>query len=187
MDDGDISISAYDTAWVGLVEDVHGSGTPQFPSSLQWIATNQLPDGSWGDCEIFSAHDRILNTLACVVALKSWNIHPDKCHKGTLYICILCYWKNPPFFSFSLVFFLLFVIIYIIGMEFFKENLSRLENENAEHMPIGFEVAFPSLLEMARKIDLHVPNDSPVLQDIYAKRDLKLKRYIASLKILKKK
>lgn len=82
MDDGEISISAYDTAWVALVEDVHGSGTPQFPSSLQWIAKNQLPDGSWGDTQIFSAHDRLINTLACVVALKSWNIYPEKCEKG---------------------------------------------------------------------------------------------------------
>lgn len=85
MNDGEISISAYDTAWVALVEDVHyGSGFPQFPSSLHWIANNQLSDGSWGDREIFSAHDRLLNTLACVIALKSWNIHPDKCEKGLI-------------------------------------------------------------------------------------------------------
>lgn len=83
MNDGEISISPYDTAWVALVEDVHhGSGLPQFPSSLRWIANNQLPDGSWGDREILSAHDRLLNTLACVIALKSWDLHPDKCEKG---------------------------------------------------------------------------------------------------------
>lgn len=82
MDDGEISISAYDTAWVALVEDVHNGAAPQFPSNLQWIANNQLPDGSWGEDKIFSAHDRLINTLACVVALKSWNIHDDKCQKG---------------------------------------------------------------------------------------------------------
>ena len=82
MEDGKISSSAYDTAWVALVEDVHGSGAPQFPSSLEWIANNQLPDGSWGDRQIFMAHDRLINTLACVIALKTWNIHPDKCQKG---------------------------------------------------------------------------------------------------------
>ncbi|KAF2321639.1 hypothetical protein GH714_000826 [Hevea brasiliensis] len=141
MEDGEISISAYDTAWVALVEDVNGSGAPQFPSSLEWIANNQLPDGSWGDADIFTAHDRIINTLACVIALKSWNIHPDKCKKG---------------------------------MKYFKENLCKLEDENAEHMPIGFEVAFPSLLELARKLDIEVPEDSPVLQEIYASRNLKL-------------
>lgn len=83
MDDGNISPSAYDTAWVALIEDVDGSsGGPQFPSSLQWIVNHQLPDGSWGEPLMFSAFDRLLNTLACVIALTSWNIHPDKCAKG---------------------------------------------------------------------------------------------------------
>ncbi|KAJ4846430.1 (-)-kolavenyl diphosphate synthase tps28, chloroplastic [Turnera subulata] len=141
MEDGEISISAYDTAWVALVEDLEGNGTPQFPSSLRWIANNQLPDGSWGDGDIFEAHDRLINTLACVIALKSWNLHPDKCEKG---------------------------------MSFFKENLCKLEDENPEHMPIGFEVAFPSLLELARKLELEVPDDSRILREIYARRDLKL-------------
>ncbi|XVF32570.1 hypothetical protein REPUB_Repub17cG0093600 [Reevesia pubescens] len=141
MEDGEISSSAYDTAWVALVEDVNGA--PQFPSSLEWIANNQLPDGSWGDRQIFMAHDRLINTLACVIALTTWDIHPDKCQKG---------------------------------VSFFKENISKLGNENAEHMPIGFEVAFPSLLEIARKLNIEVPYDSTVFQDIYAKRDLKLTR-----------
>ncbi|CAK9147054.1 unnamed protein product [Ilex paraguariensis] len=42
-------------------------------------------------------------------------------------------------------------------------------------MPIGFEVAFPSLIEIARKLDIEIP-DSPILQEIYARRNLKLTR-----------
>jgi ent-copalyl diphosphate synthase len=61
-------------------------------------------------------------------------------------------------------------------MLFFRDNLCKLEDENAEHMPIGFEVAFPSLLEIAKKLDIEVPYDSPVLQEIYASRNLKLTR-----------
>ncbi|XP_062145499.1 ent-copalyl diphosphate synthase 1 isoform X1 [Alnus glutinosa] len=143
MEDGEITISAYDTAWVALVEDIHGSGLPQFPSSLEWIADNQLPDGSWGDSEIFFGYDRIINTLACVIALKSWNIHPEKYEKG---------------------------------ISFLKEKICKLEYENAEHMPIGFEVAFPSLLEIARSLNIEVLDDSPALQEIYAKRNIKLTR-----------
>ncbi|KAJ0053552.1 hypothetical protein Pint_03315 [Pistacia integerrima] len=143
LNDGEISISAYDTAWVALIEDIQGSGAPQFPSTLQWIANNQLPDGSWGDADIFSAYDRLISTLACVVALKTWNIHHDKCEKG---------------------------------LSFFKENISKLENENDEHMPSGFEIVLPSLLEKARSLEIEVPDHSPVLQDIYAKKKLKLKR-----------
>ncbi|KAK6141392.1 hypothetical protein DH2020_024840 [Rehmannia glutinosa] len=144
MGDGEISISPYDTAWVALVEDIHGGGLPQFPSSLDWISKNQLSDGSWGDRYIFSIYDRIINTLACVVALRSWNIHPDKSDKG---------------------------------ISFIKENIHKLEDENEEHMPIGFEVALPSLIEIAKKLDIDIPNDSKGLQEIYAKRELKLTRY----------
>ncbi|KAF6162789.1 hypothetical protein GIB67_029058, partial [Kingdonia uniflora] len=143
MNDGEISISAYDTAWVALVKDIDGTNAPQFPSSLQWIVENQLPDGSWGDKFIFSAHDRLLSTLACVIALKTWNIYQNKCDQG---------------------------------MYFIRENMSKLEDENIEHMPIGFEVSFPSLLEIARNLRLDVPEGSPFLQDIYTQRDLKLTR-----------
>jgi len=81
-EDGEITVSAYDTAWVALVKNVGDTNSPQFPSCLEWIANNQLHDGSWGDAELFIAHDRILNTLACVIALRSWNMHPQKCEKG---------------------------------------------------------------------------------------------------------
>lgn len=84
MADGEISTSAYDAAWVALVKSLDGNGKPQFPSSLQWIIDNQLTDGSWGDNALFSAHDRIINTLACVIALKSWGICPEKCDKGKI-------------------------------------------------------------------------------------------------------
>nr|QMW69080.1 terpene synthase 3 [Callicarpa americana] len=143
MGDGEISISPYDTAWVALVEDIGGGGAPEFPSSLNWISNNQLPDGSWGDRLTFSIYDRIINTLACVVALRSWNIHPDKTHKG---------------------------------ISFIKKNIYKLVDENEEHMPIGFEVALPSLIEIAKKLDIDIPDDSRGLQEIYARKELKLKR-----------
>ncbi|EFH49068.1 hypothetical protein ARALYDRAFT_352546 [Arabidopsis lyrata subsp. lyrata] len=141
LTDGEITISAYDTAWVALIDA--GDKTPAFPSAVKWIAENQLSDGSWGDAYLFSYHDRLINTLACVVALRSWNLFPHQCHKG---------------------------------ITFFRENIGKLEDENDEHMPIGFEVAFPSLLEIAREINIDVPYDSPVLKDIYAKKELKLTR-----------
>lgn len=63
-------------------------------------------------------------------------------------------------------------------MSFIRENICKLEKEKAEHMPIGFEVAFPSLLEIAEDMGIEVPDDSPVLQEIYAQRDLKLKKLV---------
>lgn len=83
ISDGEISISAYDTAWVALIDA--GDNTPAFPSTVNWIAENQLADGSWGDAYLFSYHDRLINTLACVIALKSWNLFPYQSHKGNLF------------------------------------------------------------------------------------------------------
>ncbi|KAL0845718.1 hypothetical protein Bca101_018964 [Brassica carinata] len=141
ISDGEITISAYDTAWVALIDA--GDKTPAFPSAVKWIVDNQLSDGSWGDAHLFSYHDRLINTLACVVALRSWNLFPHQSHKG---------------------------------ITFFQENVDKLKEEDDEHMPIGFEVAFPSLLEIARGINIDVPYDTPVLKDIYAKKELKLTR-----------
>ncbi|GMH02665.1 hypothetical protein Nepgr_004504 [Nepenthes gracilis] len=142
MEDGEISISAYDTAWVALVEDLNGTGRPQFPESLEWIARNQLPDGSWGDASIFLSHDRIISTFACLIALKYWKLHADKQDKG---------------------------------MAFIKGNICKIGEEDDEHMPVGFEVTFPSLIEKARNLGMEVPDECrPVLDEIYSKRRIKL-------------
>ncbi|KAL1532389.1 Gly-Xaa carboxypeptidase [Salvia divinorum] len=86
MGDGRISVSPYDTAWVAMIKDVKGGEAPEFPSSLEWIVQNQLEDGSWGDQRFFCVYDRLVNTIACVVALRSWNVHADKLKRGVMYI-----------------------------------------------------------------------------------------------------
>ena len=64
------------------------------------------------------------------------------------------------------------------GVKFLKENISKLEDDNKEHMLIGFEVAFPSLIDIARKLNIEVSEDSPVLEEIYARRNLKLTKSV---------
>lgn len=82
IDDGRISVSPYDTAWVALIRNIDGIDIPQFPSSLEWVAQHQHLDGSWGDEHLVNVYDRLVNTLACVIALKTWNVHDDKIQKG---------------------------------------------------------------------------------------------------------
>jgi hypothetical protein len=79
---GNISVSPYDTAWVALVPALDGSGGPQFPKSLQWIIDNQLPDGNWGEPDLFLGFDRACNTLACVIALKTWRWGAENTERG---------------------------------------------------------------------------------------------------------
>nr|ALJ30096.1 copalyl pyrophosphate synthase 2 [Stevia rebaudiana]QYL01192.1 terpene synthase 2 [Stevia rebaudiana] len=142
LDDGAISASAYDTACVALIkaDDSTQSG-PQFPSCLEWIVNHQLPDGSWGETLMFSASDRLVGTLACVIALTTWKIHPEKCKRG---------------------------------LRFVEENISKLEDESEEHKTHGLELLFPSLVEQARELDIKVLDDSPVLEELYKRREVKL-------------
>ncbi|GLJ38365.1 hypothetical protein SUGI_0781320 [Cryptomeria japonica] len=86
IEDGEISVSPYDTAWLARVPALDGSGEPQFPSCLQWVIDNQLTDGSWGDSNHFHVRDRILNTLGCVIALKTWNVATGSVNKGLRFL-----------------------------------------------------------------------------------------------------
>jgi len=62
-------------------------------------------------------------------------------------------------------------------LSFIHENIKRLPEDDENWMLAGFETIFPTLLEMAKDIGLDIPCDEPALQDIYAKRDLKLAKY----------
>ncbi|XP_047943794.1 peregrinol diphosphate synthase TPS1, chloroplastic-like isoform X2 [Salvia hispanica] len=86
IEDGRISVSPYDTAWVALIRNIDGIEIPQFPSSLEWVAQHQHLDGSWGDEQLVNVYDRLVNTIACVIALKTWNVHDDKIDKGISYV-----------------------------------------------------------------------------------------------------
>lgn len=66
MGSGKMSEVAYDTAWVALLYDLDRNLSG---NALSWICENQLEDGSWGVKEPFDYHDRVINTLAAMVAL----------------------------------------------------------------------------------------------------------------------
>jgi len=61
LKDGWMPGIAYDTAWTA-------SHSVMFPKSLEWILKNQKDDGSWG-CEVRYYHDRLMSTLAAIIAL----------------------------------------------------------------------------------------------------------------------
>src|SRR5574342_296292 len=58
--------TAYDTAWAARIDDVDWELSSH---ALQWLSENQLPDGSWGAPAPMYYHDRVLCTLAAMIAL----------------------------------------------------------------------------------------------------------------------
>jgi len=58
---------AYDTAQTARL-----GGGSVFPRALLWLISSQRPDGSWGEEHLYY-HDRVISTLASVVALAEIN------------------------------------------------------------------------------------------------------------------
>ena len=56
--------------------------------------------------------------------------------------------------------------------------MSRLVEEEQDWMPSGFEINFPALLDRAKDLNLDIPYNHPVLEEICAKRNLKLSKYM---------
>jgi halimadienyl-diphosphate synthase len=63
---GHMASTAYDTAWAARLGEIDWSISSR---ALQWLAENQLPDGSWGAKAPLHYHDRVLCTLAAMIAL----------------------------------------------------------------------------------------------------------------------
>jgi len=66
MGNGQISSSAYDTAWLARLTEYDSQISHR---ALAWIAQNQLHDGGWGAKDVTYYHDRVICTLAAMIAL----------------------------------------------------------------------------------------------------------------------
>ncbi|CAA7029667.1 unnamed protein product [Microthlaspi erraticum] len=82
-----VSPSAYDTAWLAMIEDLN-TPKPMFRGCLDWILSNQnVVEGQWGTHVDGNGDEETLtSTLACVLALRKWNIGSLLVHKGKRYI-----------------------------------------------------------------------------------------------------
>jgi halimadienyl-diphosphate synthase len=63
---GHMPSTAYDTAWAARLGDVDSSISNH---ALAWLTKNQLPDGTWGAPRPMYYHDRVICTLAAMIAL----------------------------------------------------------------------------------------------------------------------
>lgn len=74
---GLIAPEAYSTAWVALVPDVANPHRPAWPQALEYLRKHQLADGGWGESVIYFAHERLISTLAAILAFSTWNEPAD--------------------------------------------------------------------------------------------------------------
>src|SRR5688500_14600509 len=63
---GHMGSTAYDTAWTARLGEIDWDLSSH---ALTWLAENPLPDGSWGAPAPMHYHDRVLCTLAAMIAL----------------------------------------------------------------------------------------------------------------------
>ncbi|XP_057950896.1 S-linalool synthase-like [Malania oleifera] len=83
-----VSPSAYDTAWLAMVPDPQRRNQPAFAACLQWILDNQRVEGIWGEVDGHGVPsiDTIPATLACMAALRRWNVGDENIEKGLEFI-----------------------------------------------------------------------------------------------------
>src|ERR1041384_1262381 len=66
---GKMMETAYDTAWVARLGEQDELLSQK---ALRWIAEHQLSDGSWGVNTPSYYHDRVVSTLAAMIALAKY-------------------------------------------------------------------------------------------------------------------
>jgi hypothetical protein len=75
MGSGRLTNTAYDTAWMARL---YNQGDPLAEKALVWLREHQLSDGSWGAPFPIYHHDRVISTLAAVIALRERNLAIDE-------------------------------------------------------------------------------------------------------------
>ncbi|KAI0498958.1 hypothetical protein KFK09_019856 [Dendrobium nobile] len=149
----ELSVSAYDTAWVAMVPSARFPRTPYFPECVDWIIDNQHSDGSWAPTHhklsfttnIQHKHsltkDALSSTLACVLALRRWNVGDEYVKKG---------------------------------LSFIGSNFSSINEQQIS--PVGFNIIFPGMINYALEMGLDLPLSECDIDAMFSKREVELRR-----------
>ncbi|PON84631.1 S-linalool synthase [Trema orientale] len=152
--------SAYDTAWLAMIPNPQHPDRPLFKGCLDWLLHNQKRAGFWGgnstaphDDQYHDHHDRdgrhydylinptidcLSSTLACIIALRTWNVGDTAIDKGLAFIHAsakkLLLEQNgsfPPWFA--IVFPGMVELAKIEGLEIDFSNDSTLVKQHEYH------------------------------------------------------
>lgn len=149
---GKMSNTAYDTAWVARLGTVDWELSSK---ALNWLCENQLPDGSWGALKPFNYHDRVISTLAAMIALNYRGRRQQdrvQIDRG------------------------------LIALERITSNATRGLAADATGAPAGFEMIVPTLIAEAEKLGIIKQQGERILGRLSQLRNAKLAK-ISGLRI----
>lgn len=141
---GKMSNLAYDTAWVARLGELDAKLSNQ---ALNWLCENQLPDGSWGTEQPFYYHDRVISTLAAMIALT---------HRGRRAEDSARIKKG------------------LLALEKITEGATQGLQTDPNGATVGFEMIVPTLVEEAEKLGIIKQQGNRILGRISQQRKAKL-------------
>lgn len=146
MGPGRMSSTAYDTAWVARLGEIDKGLSDQ---AVDWLAENQLPDGSWGAKDVFYYHDRVISTLVAMLAIKEHGKHPSN------------------------------KVQIERGLEALEHITSAVEHgftSNLNVSTVAFEMIVPVLLSEARELGIIKQQGERILGRLSKMREAKLRK-----------
>jgi hypothetical protein len=140
---GRMSNTAYDTAWLALLGDID----PQISNrAIDWLCRNQLTDGSWGATEFLYYHDRVICTLAAIIAINKYGKRyqdRSQMQKG------------------------------IAALERLTSGATKGLMADPGGATVGFEMIMPTLLSEAQSLGIVKNQDNRILGRLSKKRAVK--------------
>lgn len=149
---GKMFSTAYDTAWVARLGEIDWQLSSQ---ALNWLCENQLTDGSWGAAKPFYYHDRVISTLAAMIALT---------HRGR---------RNQDRHQIEMG---------LKALEKITSGATIGLAADPNGATVGFEMIVPTLVEEAEKLGIIKQQGERILGKLSRQRKLKMEK-LAGLKI----
>ena len=141
---GTMSNLAYDTAWVARLGEIDWALSSR---ALNWLSENQLSDGSWGAERPLYYHDRVISTLAAMIALtqRGRRTHDRaQIERG------------------------------LLALDHITSDVTRRLNADSNGPTIGFEMIVPTLVAEAESLGLIRSQSEKILGRLSQQRKIKL-------------
>ena len=152
MGKGHMANTAYDTAWIARLNEIDSRMSND---ALGWISENQLSDGSWGVEKPSYYHDRVISSLATMIAL---NYRGRRAHDRAQ------------------------IESGLLALEKITSGATEGLRGDIRGATVGFEMIVPTLVSEAEKLGIIKQQGDQILGRLSGQRALKMEK-LKGLKI----